>query len=64
MEKEIKLKQELENKKLEQIKVQNKNQIDLANKKAALDKDMMNKKMEIERMKLAAAKAKSNKPKK
>jgi hypothetical protein len=63
-DKELKSKQMLEEKKLKAIEIQNKNQIELANKKAALDKQMMDKKMEIERMKLAAAKAKSNKSKK
>lgn len=63
-DKEIRLKNELENKKIRAIEIQNKNQIELANKKAKLDRDMMDKKMEIERMKLAAAKAKSNKSKK
>lgn len=43
---------EIENKKLQQIKIQNENQIQLANKKAALDKEMMNKKMQIEKLKL------------
>ena len=60
-DKEIKLRNELENKKLEAIKVQNKNQIELSNKKHAADKLMMDKKMEIERMKIAAAKSKNNK---
>ena len=60
-EKEMKLKNELENKKLEAIKVQNKNQIELANKKHAADKLTMDKKMQIEKMKIAAAKSKNNK---
>jgi hypothetical protein len=60
-DKEMKLRNELENKKLEAIKVQNKNQIELSNKKHAADKLMMDKKMEIERMKIAAAKSKNNK---
>jgi hypothetical protein len=60
-DKEIKLRNELENKKLEAIKVQNKNQIELSNKKHAADKLMMDKKIEIEKMKIAAAKSKNNK---
>jgi hypothetical protein len=60
-DKEIKLKNELENKKLEAIRIQNKNQIELANKKAKLDKEMMAEKVKIEKMKIAAAKSKNNK---
>ena len=61
----MKAKVEIENKKIEAIKVQNKNQIELANKKHTNDKEMMNKKMEIEKMKAKAALIKSRqKPKK
>ena len=62
--KEIESKKEIEAAKLEQIKVQNKNQELLADKKAKLDKEMMDKKMKIEEMKAKAAIAKSKqKPK-
>jgi len=60
-DKEIKMKNDLENKKIEAIKIQNKNQIELANKKHAADKLTLNKKMEIEKMKIAAVRAKNNK---
>ncbi len=63
-DKEIESKKEIEAAKLEQIKVQNKNQELLADKKAKLDKEMMDKKMKIEEMKAKAAIAKSKqKPK-
>jgi len=39
---------------LEAIKVQNANQIELANKKAKLDREMMDKKIQIEKMKIAS----------
>lgn len=62
--KEIESKKEIEAAKLEQIKVQNKNQEILADKKAKLDKEVMDKKMKIEEMKVRAAIAKSKiKPK-
>lgn len=60
-DKEMKLKSELENKKIEAIKIQNRNQIELSNKKHAADKLALDKKMEIEKMKIAAAKSKNNK---
>lgn len=51
-DKEITSKEKIENKKLEAVKVQNKNQIELANKKAKLDKEMMDKKMALEKYKV------------
>ena len=63
-ENEFKNKLDIENKKIEQIKIQNKNQIELANKKAKLDEKLMNQKMKLEAMKARAAIAKSKaKPK-
>lgn len=53
--KELEAKIAVENKKLEQIKEQNKNQISLANKKAANDEKMMKGKMALEKMKVHAA---------
>lgn len=62
--KELQAKIDIENKKIKAIEVQNKNQIQLADKKAKLDKEMMDKKMKIEQMKAKAAIAKSKqKPK-
>ena len=58
-ENEFKNKLDIENKKIEQIKIQNKNQIELANKKAKLDEKLMNQKMKLEAMKARAAIAKS-----
>lgn len=58
-EKEIKSKEGIENKKIEAIRVQNKNQIELANKKASNDEKMMKAKLEIEKIKARAAIAKS-----
>lgn len=52
--KELQVKQDIENKKIKAIEIQNKNQIELANKKAKLDKEMMDKKMAIEKMKIKA----------
>ena len=43
---------DVENKKLEQIIVQNKNQEKLAQQKAKLDKEMLNKKMQLEKQKI------------
>lgn len=51
-EKEMKNKIDVENKKLEQIVVQNKNQEKLAQQKAKLDKEMLNKKMQLEKQKI------------
>ncbi len=51
-DKEIASREKIENKKLEAVKVQNKNQIELANKKAKLDKEMMDKKMALEKYKV------------
>ena len=59
-EREMKSKMDIENKKLQQVEIQNKNQIELANKKALLDEKMMQKKLEIEKIK---AKSKTNKSK-
>jgi len=62
--KELQAKIELENKKIKAIVLQNQNQEKLAKEKGRLDRDMMNKKMEIEKMKANAAIAKSKqKPK-
>jgi hypothetical protein len=60
-EKEMINKQKIENLKLQQIREQNKNQIELANKKAKLDEKIANKKIEIEKIK---AKKKPATPKK
>jgi hypothetical protein len=61
---ELQSKVDIEKSKLKQIEIQNKNQIDLANKKAALDKQMMDKKIQLETMKAKAAIKKANqKPK-
>ena len=45
------MKKAIEDKKIEAVRIQNKNQIELANKKAKLDKEMMEKKLAIERIK-------------
>lgn len=50
-ESEIKAKKEIEDKKIKAIETQNKNQIELANKKAKLDKELVEKKLQIERIK-------------
>lgn len=50
-ESEQKSKQKVENQKLEQIKVQNQNQLELANKKAKADEKLMEKKIELEKIK-------------
>ncbi len=52
LEKEkINSKEKIEKLKIKQTEIQNKNQIDLANKKAKLDKEMMEKKIAIEKIK-------------
>jgi hypothetical protein len=50
-EKELNSKAKVEQLKIKQTEVQNKNQIELANKKAKLDKEMAEKKLQIERIK-------------
>lgn len=50
-EKELNAKKEIEKLKIKQTEVQNKNQIELANKKAKLDKELAEKKLAIERIK-------------
>jgi len=60
-QKEINSKVDIENKKLQMVREQNANQEKLANQKAKLDKEMMQKKIELERMKI---KAKPKTPKK
>lgn len=61
---ELKAKVDIENKKIEAIKVQNASQEKLAKEKGKLDRDMMDKKMKIESIKAKAAIAKSKiKPK-
>lgn len=57
--KKINTQKEIETAKLRQIEVQNKNQIELANKKAKLDKEMMAEKLKIERIKARRKPAKS-----
>jgi hypothetical protein len=63
-EKELKMKQDIENKKIEAIKVQNQSQEKIAAEANKLKREEMKNKLEIEKKKLAAARAKQNKPKK
>lgn len=63
-EKELKMKQELENKKIEAIRVQNESQEKIAAEANKLKREEMKNKLEVEKMKLRAARAKQNKPKK
>ena len=63
-EKELKMKQDIENKKIEAIKVQNASQEKIAAEANRLKREEMKNKLEVEKMKLRAAKAKQNKPKK
>lgn len=63
-DKELKMKQDLENKKIEAIKVQNKSQEKIAAEANKLKREEMKNKLAVEKMKLRAAKAKANKPKK
>jgi hypothetical protein len=54
-EKEMQMKKDIEDKKIEAIKIQNQNQIELANKKAQLDKEMADKKLALEKLKIKAS---------
>jgi hypothetical protein len=63
-DKEIRLKNELENKKIEAIRVQNKSQELIQKRQAELKEKEMKNKLEVEKMKIAAARAKASKPKK
>lgn len=63
-DKEMKMKADIENKKIEAIKVQNKSQEKIASDSNKLKREEMKNKLEIEKKKLAAARAKANKPKK
>jgi len=63
-EKELKMKQDIENKKIEAIRVQNQSQEKIAAEANKLKREEMKNKLEIEKKKLAAARLKSNKPKK
>jgi hypothetical protein len=51
-EKEMQNKIKIEDKKIEQIEIQNKSQEKLANQKAQLDKEMANKKIQLEKTKI------------
>lgn len=61
--KELSNKKEIENKKIDAIKIQNKNQIDLANKQDARAEKELKAKIQIEKLKLQASKIKANKTK-
>jgi hypothetical protein len=63
-DKEIRMKNELENKKIEAIRVQNKSQELIQKRQAELKEKEMKNKLEVEKMKIAAARAKASKPKK
>lgn len=63
-DKELKMKQELENKKLKAIEVQNKSQELMQKREHALKEKEMKNKLEVEKMKIAAARAKASKTKK
>jgi hypothetical protein len=63
-DKEIRLKNELENKKLRAIEIQNKSQELIQKRQAELKEKEMKNKLEVEKMKIAAARAKASKPKK
>jgi hypothetical protein len=54
-EKELKSKENIEMLKIKNTQIQNKNQIDLANKKAKLDKELADKKIKIEQIKARKA---------
>lgn len=62
-EKELKMKQDIENKKIEAIRVQNQSQEKIAANANKLKREEMKNKLEIEKKKLAAARAKGNKSK-
>ena len=57
-DKELNMKKEIENKKIDAIKIQNENQIELANKKAKHDEKMMEQKLKIEKLKIQISKNK------
>lgn len=63
-EKEINNKKEIEDKKIEAIRVQNISQEKISKEESARANKELNAKIQIEKLKLAAAKAKANKPKK
>jgi len=63
-DKELKMKQEIENKKIEAIRVQNVSQEKISKDESARADKELNAKIQIEKLKLAAAKAKANKSKK
>ncbi len=63
-DKELKIKKEVEDKKIQAIKEQNKSQEKLALLKAKSDIELANKKLQIEKIKANAAKAKAKSPKK
>ena len=63
-DKELRMKQELENKKIKAIEVQNKSQELMQKREHALKEKEMKNKLEVEKMKIAAARAKASKTKK
>jgi hypothetical protein len=63
-EKEINNRKEIEDKKIEAIRVQNVSQEKISKEESARSDRELNAKIQIEKLKLAAAKAKANKPKK
>ena len=63
-DKELNMKKQIEDKKIEAIRVQNISQEKIASEANKLKKEEMKNKLEVEKMKLKAARAKQNKPKK